>query len=222
MSESFPSEAVEGRRDRKKRQTRQAISGAATRLFFQHGFEAVSLSQVAEAADVSVKTIFNHFGSKEDLFFDRADELHSSLVRTISGRPPGVAVLAALRDLLLDNWLPFAGATWATLTPEAFAGYRQFLAAQAQSPALRARRLVIERELGAALTGTLAAAIGRPADDATVTVLDAFVAATLQLRSHEFAAAALAGEDPEGVRRRVTAVVDDAFRRLAAAYPELS
>ena len=221
MSERFSAEAMEGRRDRKKRQTRQAISDAATRLFFQHGFEAVSLSQVAEAADVSVKTIFNHFGSKEDLFFDRAAELHSSLVRTISGRSPGVAVLAALRDLLLDNWLPFPGATWATLTPEAFAGYRQFLATQEQSPALRARRLVIERELGAALTPTLAAAIGRPDGDATVIVLSAFVAATLQLRSGEFSAAALAGADPEGVRQRVTAVVDDAFRRLAAAYPEL-
>jgi AcrR family transcriptional regulator len=213
---------MEGRRERKKRQTRQAISDAATRLFSQHGFEAVSLSQVAEAADVSVKTIFNHFGNKEDLFFDRAGELQSSIVRTISGRPPGVAALTALRTLLRDNWLPFPGASWATLTPEAFAGYRQFLATQEQSPALRSRRLVIERDLGVALSGTLAAAIGRPVEDATVTVLSAFVAATLQLRSHEFGAAALAGADPDGVRQRVTAVVDDAFLRLAAAYPELS
>jgi AcrR family transcriptional regulator len=213
---------VEGRRERKKRQTRQAISDAATRLFFQHGFEAVSLAQVAEAADVSVKTIFNHFGSKEDLFFDRTGELQASLVRALLDRPSGTAPLCALRSLLVDNWIPFAHAAWEELSPEAFAGHLQFLAAQEHSPALRARRLVIERDLGSALVGPVAMALDLPADDATVAVLTTFVAAALQLRSREFATAALAGSDPAGVRRRVTAVVDEAFRRLGTAYPDLT
>jgi AcrR family transcriptional regulator len=211
----------EGRRERKKRQTRQSISDAATRLFFEHGFEAVSLAQVAEAADVSIKTIFNHFGSKEDLFFDRADELRDSIVYAIVHRPAGTTLLESLKTLLVDNWLPFDGASWDRLTPERFDGYRRFLATQEQSPALRSRRLVIEGELSAALLAVVANDIGRLAEDPMAGVLNAMVAATMQLRSREFAAAALASSGPEGVRLRVVTVVSEAFRRLAAAYPDL-
>jgi AcrR family transcriptional regulator len=217
----MPVVSEEGRRDRKKRQTREAISDAATQLFLEHGFEAVSLAQVADAADVSVKTIFNHFGSKEDLFFDRIDELRDSLVRTIHERPAAATALSALRSLLVDNWLPFEGATWDRLGAEQFARYRRFLTAQEQSPALRSRRLVIERELGAAVGDALAHDLGRAEDDPTVRVLTALVAATLQLRSREFADAVLGGAGPEEVRVRVTDVVDEAFRRLAAAFPDL-
>jgi len=210
-----------GRRERKKRQTRQSISDAATRLFFEHGFEAVSLAQVAEAADVSIKTIFNHFGSKEDLFFDRADELRDSIISAIVHRPAGMTVLDSLESLLVDNWLPFEGATWDTLTPERFEGYRGFLATQERSPALRSRRLVIDGELTATLVGVLADDLGRPAGDTTVQVLAALVGAVLQLRSREFAAAALDGGGTEEIRRRMATVVGEAFRRLAAAYPDL-
>lgn len=211
----------EGRRQRKKRQTRQSISDAATRLFFEHGFEAVSLAQVAEAADVSIKTIFNHFGSKEDLFFDRADELRDSIVRAIVDRPAGSTLLESLESLLVGNWLPFDGASWDRLTAERFDGYRHFLATQEQSPALRSRRLVIEGELAAALLDVVANDLGRSAEDPMVGVLNAMVAATMQLRSREFAAAALTGSGPEEIRLRVAAVMGEAFRSLAAAYPDL-
>ena len=63
-------EAAEGRRERKKRQTRQAISDVATGLFIERGFDAVTVAEVAKAADVAVQTVFNHFPTKEDLFFD--------------------------------------------------------------------------------------------------------------------------------------------------------
>lgn len=211
----------DGRRERKKRQTRQTISDAATALFSQHGFEAVSLAQVAEAADVSIKTIFNHFGSKEDLFFDRTDELRDALANAMVDRPPATTLLDALRALLLDNWLPFEGATWDHLTPESLDGYRHFLAVQERSPALRARRLVIEHDIASALIHVVARDLGRARDDPTILVLTALVAAALQLRSREFAAAALAGLEQEELRRRVGAVVGEAFDRLARAYPDL-
>jgi AcrR family transcriptional regulator len=210
---------VIGRRERKKRQTRQAISDAATRLFIEHGFEAVSLAQVAEAADVAIKTIFNHFGSKEDLFFDRADEVRESIVSAITTRPPGIALLDALRTLCLDNWLPFPGHTWESLVTDRFEGYRLFLDTQERSPALRARRLVLGQELEVALVAVVASDVGRPANDPTVRVLTALVAAVLDLRSREFAAAACAGLTPGEVRRRVGAVVGEAFDRLAVAFP---
>jgi hypothetical protein len=78
-----------GLRERKKARTRQAISDVATRLFVERGFDAVTVADVAEAADVSVKTVFNHFGSKEELFLDREPAVHATIVAAVTDRPPG-------------------------------------------------------------------------------------------------------------------------------------
>ena len=56
---------VEGLRERKKRQTRQYISDVATGLFMERGFDAVTVAEVADAADVSVNTVYNYFSTKE-------------------------------------------------------------------------------------------------------------------------------------------------------------
>ena len=78
-----------GRRERKKAATREAISDVATQLFLARGFDQVTVAEVAEAADVSIKTVFNHFGSKEDLFLDREAEVRQGIVDAVAGRPPG-------------------------------------------------------------------------------------------------------------------------------------
>src|SRR3954451_2220769 len=98
-----------GLRERKKHRTRREISDVATRLFEDHGFEAVTLAQIADAAEVSVKTIFNYFGSKEDLSSAGAAELLGSLVSAVAARPPGRTPLDALEALLRDNAMPFQG-----------------------------------------------------------------------------------------------------------------
>ena len=71
---------MEGLRERKKRQTRDAIAAAAMELFQARGFEEVTVADVARAADVSEKTVFNHFPTKEDLVFARGDELRDALL----------------------------------------------------------------------------------------------------------------------------------------------
>src|SRR3954447_5826589 len=96
-----------GLRATKKARTRQTISDAATALFMERGFDAVTVAEIAEAADVSIKTVFNYFATKEDLYFDRADELVENLVRTISERETGQTIAAALRGLLSENMFPF-------------------------------------------------------------------------------------------------------------------
>lgn len=87
-----------GRRERKKAQTRQSIADAAMRLFLQRGFDAVTVAEIAEAADVAVSTLFKHFPTKEALVFSRDDAIASGLVRAVTDRPAGTPVLHAIRD----------------------------------------------------------------------------------------------------------------------------
>ena len=90
-----------GRRERKKAQVRQRISDVATALFLDRGFDQVSVSQIAEAADVARPTVFAHFPRKEDLFFDRYPEVAGQLTRAIRERPAGTSAVSALRDTLV-------------------------------------------------------------------------------------------------------------------------
>jgi len=66
--------ARESLRERKKRLTRQQLSDTATQMFLERGFDAVRVSEVAEACGVSEKTVFNYYPTKESLLLDRWDE----------------------------------------------------------------------------------------------------------------------------------------------------
>src|SRR5262252_7388777 len=86
-----------GLRERKKEQTRQEISDTATALFAGHGFDQVTIAQVAEAAGVSKMTVTNYFPRKEDLVFDRAANIIGGLAAAIASRNPGESLLDAAR-----------------------------------------------------------------------------------------------------------------------------
>jgi AcrR family transcriptional regulator len=86
---------IAGLRERKKQETRRAISDVATRLFAERGFDAVTVEEIARAAGVSKVTLFNYFARKEDLVIDRETEM-LELVR--AARSPDGPV-AALREL---------------------------------------------------------------------------------------------------------------------------
>ncbi|WP_203752289.1 TetR/AcrR family transcriptional regulator [Cellulomonas chitinilytica] len=90
-------ERAVGRRERKKAATREAIRDAALELFFDRGFDAVSVREVAERADVSPTTVFAHFPQKESLAFSDEDERHERLVAAVRDRAPGTTVSHALR-----------------------------------------------------------------------------------------------------------------------------
>lgn len=68
-------------RERGGPQTRARILEVANRLFFERGYEAVTVAEIAREAGVSRVTVFNHFPRKEDLFMDRAADLLRSTVR---------------------------------------------------------------------------------------------------------------------------------------------
>ena len=99
-------------RERKKRQTREAIADVALKLFIERGFEAVTLAEIANAANVSVNTIFNYFHTKEELFFDRQIDVEDRWSCIVRERASGETVVAALRrDFLtrLANRDPYLG-----------------------------------------------------------------------------------------------------------------
>jgi AcrR family transcriptional regulator len=93
---------TEGLRQRKKRRTRELIATTAARLFAEHGYEQVSVLDVAAAAEVSEQTVYNHFPTKRALVLDRDEDLRDQLTTVLANRPSGVSPAAAIRDTALS------------------------------------------------------------------------------------------------------------------------
>ncbi|GGO01974.1 TetR/AcrR family transcriptional regulator [Microbispora bryophytorum] len=143
-----------GLRERKKRQTRSLISDVASGLFMQRGFDNVTVAEVAEAAGVSTKTVFNYFPRKEDLFLDRYPEAVELVTQAVRERAEGESPLAALRRLflgMLREGHPLGG-----IAP----GYEVFWQVILDSPALRARARELVEEFEGVLAGLFAEAAG--------------------------------------------------------------
>ena len=163
-----------GLREQKKQAMREVISAVATKLFFERGFENVTVAQVAAAANVSKMTVFNYFPRKEDLFFDREQEGLELLRLTLLKRARGISPLAALhtaaRKLQAERH-PFAKMT---------DGIVGFWRTVADSPSLRARTNEIRAELEATFPPLLAASVGLAEPDvATCLVSNVLIAGWL-------------------------------------------
>lgn len=90
----------EGLTQRRMRRTRQAIADTARRLFLERGFDRVTVAEVAAAAEVAEKTVYNYFPTKVDLVFDADDSVLEQLVAAVRGRGAGQSALAAVRACL--------------------------------------------------------------------------------------------------------------------------
>lgn len=166
--------SVGGRRDRKKSETRQALREAAHRLFAEKGFSRTTIDDIAEAADVSRRTFFRYYDSKDDLLrTDVADLLPvmlAALRRRPAEEPPLAAILNALRTLIGPDGPPALAETLA-------------------SPVggLRARlsliRLLADWEQGIADTLLARAGIGSPTDSDRLRATVTACAATSALRA---------------------------------------
>jgi AcrR family transcriptional regulator len=91
-----------GLRERKKQQTWGLIAQTARRLFQEHGFDAVTVADVAREADVSRKTVFNYFPTKEDLFYSGLEFFQARLLEAIRERKPGESILAAFERFVTE------------------------------------------------------------------------------------------------------------------------
>jgi AcrR family transcriptional regulator len=100
MDTSDTSVARLGLRERKKQQTRETIAKVALKLFAERGYEHTTLAEIADAADVSKRTIFAYFESKEDILFCDEPSFYEQLKEKLEQRPPGATTVDALRDFL--------------------------------------------------------------------------------------------------------------------------
>lgn len=125
--------------------TRARILEASSPLFLEHGFDAVTVAQIAKEAGVSSVTVFNHFPRKEDMFLDRAFDADELLRAAVRDRAPGRDVLDALEELcarLADERHALSG-----LDPRSVPFFRTV----AGSAAVIARARQIAADLAAAL-----------------------------------------------------------------------
>ncbi|MDV7219089.1 TetR/AcrR family transcriptional regulator [Streptomyces prunicolor] len=93
---------VMGLRERKKLETARRIVRTAIALFVERGFDNVSVQEIADAADVSKMTVFNYFGTKEDLAFRPMEDHFGDAARAVRERKPDESPVDAVRRQFLE------------------------------------------------------------------------------------------------------------------------
>ena len=200
-----------GLRERKKQQTRELLAATARRLFTERGFERVSVAEIAREADVSEKTVFNYFPTKEDLVYWRLETFEEELLEAIRSRAAGESVL--------DAFVRFVSAPRGMLaspdedTRERLAALSRMIAA---SPALLAR----EQQIFAGYTDSLAALLAVETDTSGI---EPWVAANALMGVHRALVAFARERIVEGARApelagEVRAEADRALVRLHEGF----
>lgn len=91
----------EGRRDRKKQQTHEAIRASAVQLFTEHGYDNTTIQDITDAADVAQRTFFLHFASKEDVVFGERQNDAAAIMQALRERPASESAYDAVREAIL-------------------------------------------------------------------------------------------------------------------------
>ncbi|MFF5212679.1 TetR/AcrR family transcriptional regulator [Streptosporangium sp. NPDC000396] len=193
---------TEGLRERKKRQTRRRISEVATGLFVERGFEHVTIAEVAEAAEVSVNTVYNYFQAKEDLVLPPEEASPRRLADIVRHRPPGEsaarAVLAHLRDEVhrRDRKLGLTE------------GFGRVFEMMRAAPTLTARLGDLGQQMTDALAVELAEETGAAPDDPLPRVVAFQLGCFHSLIYGEIGKRTAAGESPEAIAEAVLELLD--------------
>ncbi|MEV5298102.1 TetR/AcrR family transcriptional regulator [Amycolatopsis methanolica] len=204
-----------GLRERKKQRTREAISNAAIRLFLEHGFDQVSIAQVADVAEVSRRTLFAYFPTKESLVVHRFADHETESARVVRERPGDRTPLEALRDHFFDGLERRDPITGLNDAPESLALYRMIFATQA----LLARMLEFNQTAEEALAGALADTAGVGPGEARVAA--AAIVAVLWALARENHRAIASGRSADEVFPQARADADKAFRLLDGGFGRL-
>src|SRR5262245_21936321 len=102
-----------GLRERKKRRTRLAILDSAIHLFWLQGYEATTITQIAETVEVAPSTVFKYFPSKVEMVFSMLDAIIESARTSLLDRPDGVsgadAVISWIENDVPEVEAPYTG-----------------------------------------------------------------------------------------------------------------
>jgi AcrR family transcriptional regulator len=187
-------------RDQKRARTHARIQQEGLRLFLERGFDAVTLDDVAAAAEVSRRTLFHYFPSKEAIALGFKDGLTPRIVAAVARRPKGEGLLEMCEHALTDMAGDYQ-------TPQAKALARLVH----DTPALRAGDHAKYEEMERTLAGALTARAGLPADDEAAHVVAVAAIGVLRQATERWLASD-GLEGPEVYGKRLFA----ALRRAAA------
>jgi AcrR family transcriptional regulator len=195
-----------GLRERKKQQTRDEIAAAAMKLFAKRGFDAVTVAEVAEAAGVSEKTVFNYFPAKEDLVFPDGEQRWASLLESIRERPAGASIVEPFRQATHE----FLDRVAANEVDALLARPRLVM----QSDALRARLFVWWEREASLLAPVIAEAAGAKDGELVPMVVARTLAWTHRVTFRAAITRLLDGADAKRVARDLRKQADDAYDLL--------
>ncbi|MEV0231262.1 TetR/AcrR family transcriptional regulator [Nonomuraea sp. NPDC050786] len=205
----------EGLRERKKRETRQRIADIAMGLFMIKGFDNVTVAEIARTADVSVNTVFNYFGTKEDLFADRQDVAIDLAPQVLRERAPGESAVEAFRRDFFD----------ALDTRHWRYGLNQgadvFDRIVSEAPSLVAKLREMQEKREDALTRALAGELGADADDLTPRLVATHILNTTRILTQAALRRQLAGEQWESIEPGLRAQAAVAFDLLESGIGDL-
>ncbi|MDX3226353.1 TetR family transcriptional regulator [Streptomyces sp. ME19-01-6] len=198
-----------GLRERKKAETRAALSWAAIRLSVEHGFDNVKVEDIAEAAGVSPRTFNNYFSSKGEAIAARQLDRYLRIAETLRERPAEPLWDAVLRSVLSQFGPDAASAAHPVPDPAQWtAGVRVMLAEPALQGELLRAGAIAEAEIAAAVAERTGTDVQQ--DLYPHLVASAVMAATNAARAHH-----LRTDPPVPMSRLLT----DAFTQLAAGLP---
>lgn len=208
----------EGLRERKRRLTRHLISDEATALFANRGFDAVKVSEIADRANVSMKTLYNYFPTKESLVLDEADELIEGLATALRDRPTSMSITHTFVGTLEANMDGF------DLLDDELAAHvaTTFEALVKQTPALHARWLEIQDRLAHVAAEQLALQAGMNATDPEPTIAGRALVGLIQVDMESRARHIRAGRRGRQLRDAVAGDVRQAARLLETGLGSLT
>ena len=188
-----------GLRQRKRQQTRERLTQAAMALFLDRGFEATTLDDIAAAADISRRSFFHYFASKEDVVFAWQEEITAALIAAVAARPVNESMLAAAENAI--------SAMVRQLKPgEAIAMARL----KRDNPALQARDQVKYEKLERALAEALGKRAGHKTERLQARLVAMIATGAMRIGGEAWAA--------EGAREKPEVLVKRTFSAMRAIF----
>ena len=203
----------EGLRERKKRLTRSMISGTATMLFVERGFDNVKITEVAAACGVSEKTIYNYFPTKESLVLDWEEELTETIERELGPGATKSSPVEAMKAIIANQTHELVSSLKGDQQNDV-AMIRSFTDMVNQTPSLRAKQFDLTENLSQVAARVMAERAGLDPEDPEPQIAADALLGLWRIYYRAMVKYAAADPTPEELERLVLAEVDRAGRLL--------